>query len=224
MQKRKAELQRTIDSAGTSAENTGRAVNSDGEDGAGGKLDSGGKKGGRKNKEAKQPRTGAKANKEALEEIRKKLDDCVVRDEFDKATSDVQRALASVTVFKAQMKIFEKKFMSDRALDSSITATNRLSGNTDKVFSPPDSVDCSKSKISLSIEAAARMKKTLQSNINRIDLLTDSKIGDIKGLLTSLSEQLVNLNKRITYAESEMYKKEYDNIPCDVMALTKSEF
>ena len=31
------------------------------------------------------PRTGAKANKEALEEIRRKLEFCIMRDEFDKS-------------------------------------------------------------------------------------------------------------------------------------------
>lgn len=31
------------------------------------------------------PRTGAKANKEALEEIKRKLDQCIMRDEFEKS-------------------------------------------------------------------------------------------------------------------------------------------
>ena len=68
------------------------------------------------------------------------------------------------------------------------------------------------------------MKKKLQSNINRIDLLTDSKIGDVKGLLKSLTESLLKLGKRLTVAETEMYKKEYQEIPTDVLALTKTEF
>lgn len=54
-----------------------------------------------------QPRTGAKANKEALDAIQKKLDQCIYREEFDKAQASVQRAITSVTVFKTQMKIFE---------------------------------------------------------------------------------------------------------------------
>ena len=78
--------------------------------------------------------------------------------------------------------------------------------------------------MSLSIVAAANMKKKLQSNINRIDLLTDSKIGDVKGLLKSLTESLLKLGKRLTVAETEMYKKEYQEIPTDVLALTKTEF
>lgn len=73
---------------------------------------------GRKKKDDKQPRTGAKANKEALEEIKKRLDECVTKDDFEKQTSDLQRATASVQVFKAQMKIFEKKFLADKAYDS----------------------------------------------------------------------------------------------------------
>ena len=42
------------------------------------------------------------------------------------------------------------------------------------------------------------MKKKLQQNINRIDLLTDSKIGDIKGLLKDVAEQCLKLNKRVS--------------------------
>ena len=68
------------------------------------------------------------------------------------------------------------------------------------------------------------MKKSLQSNINRVDLLTDSKIGEVKGLMKELADNLIKLSKRITIAENEVLKKEYENIPVDVMALTKTEF
>lgn len=54
-----------------------------------------------------EPRTGAKANKEALEDIKRRLDSCIYREEFDKSQAGVTRAIASVTVFKTQMKIFE---------------------------------------------------------------------------------------------------------------------
>ena len=33
------------------------------------------------------PRTGAKANKEALEEIKRRLDDCIDRDEYEQTCS-----------------------------------------------------------------------------------------------------------------------------------------
>ena len=85
----------------------------------------------KKAKGEKNPRTGAKANKEALEEIKTKLDDCVVKEDFEKATSDVARCLASVTVFKTQMKIFEKKFMSDRAFEASVSGNHNLLNNSD---------------------------------------------------------------------------------------------
>ena len=46
------------------------------------------------------PRTGAKANKEALAEIQRKLDQCIMRDEFEASQAGVTRAITSVTVFK----------------------------------------------------------------------------------------------------------------------------
>ena len=50
--------------------------------------------------EAGGPRTGAKANKEALADVFKRLDDCVMRDEFEKTDADCSRAVASVAVFR----------------------------------------------------------------------------------------------------------------------------
>ena len=179
---------------------------------------------GRKKKDDKQPRTGAKANKEALEEIKKRLDECVTKDDFEKQTSDLQRATASVQVFKAQMKIFEKKFLADKAYDSQLINTSNIIQNSSTVFQKKESLASDKSKMSVSLAAAAAMKKTLQNNINRVDLLTDTKIGDIKNLMKELAEQVVKLSKRVTLAETEVFKKEYENIPVDVMALTKSEF
>ena len=46
------------------------------------------------------PRTGAKANKEALAEMQRKLDQCIMRDEFEASQAGVTRAITSVTVFK----------------------------------------------------------------------------------------------------------------------------
>ena len=71
--------------------------------------------------------------------------------------------------------------------------------------------------------AAAKMKKTLENNINRVDLLTDGKIHDMKALMKDLAEQILKLNKRITITENEAIKKEYDQIPADILALTKDE-
>ena len=68
------------------------------------------------------------------------------------------------------------------------------------------------------------MKKTLQTNINRIDLLTDARIGEIKGLMKSMADQVLALNKRVTIAEADMLRRDYEQIPAEVMALTKSEF
>ena len=57
-----------------------------------------------------------------------------------------------------------------------------------------------------------------------MDLLTDVKIGEIKGLMKDLAEQILKMNKRVTVAESDMLRREYENVPVDVMALTKDEF
>ena len=41
--------------------------------------------------------------------------------------------------------------------------------------------------------------------------------------MTELAEQIMKLSKRVTVAENEALRKEYDIIPTDVMALTKTE-
>ena len=68
------------------------------------------------------------------------------------------------------------------------------------------------------------MKQNLEKNINRVDLLTDSKIKDIKGILRELADQVIKLSRRVTVAENEMHRRDFDTLPPDVMALTKTEF
>ena len=51
------------------------------------------------------------------------------------------------------------------------------------------------------------MKNTLQSNVNRIDLLSDAKIGDVKNLMKTMTDQIVLLSKRLSMNETELYKK-----------------
>ena len=120
--------------------------------------------------------------------------------------------------------------MSDRSYDSRVFGANELVKDASNVFRHPgankQSVDSGevKSQNSLSLVAAANMKKNLQQNINRIDLLTDAKIGDIKIIMKDMTDQILKLSKRITVAENDMLKKEYETIPTDVMALTKTEF
>ena len=41
--------------------------------------------------------------------------------------------------------------------------------------------------------------------------------------MKDLAEQLIKQSKRLHYVESDILKKEYENLPIDVMALTKSE-
>ena len=117
---------------------------------------------GRKAKADKQPRTGAKANKEALEEIKKRLDECALRSDFDKQASDLQRATASVQVFKAQMKLFERKFLAEREFESRLVSTSKVVSNSEGVFeNRKNSESTDKSKMTVSLQAAANMKKTL---------------------------------------------------------------
>ena len=135
----------------------------------------------------------------------------------------MQRATASVTVFKTQMKIFEKKIWSDAQHDIAKVSTQSLLNRTDKVFAPPSSDHTDSQKMLHSDNAAAAMKKVLGNNINRIDLLTDAKIGDMKGLMKTMTDQIVKLSKRVQLTETELYKRMYEDLPVDVMALTKTE-
>ena len=49
-----------------------------------------------------------------------------MRDEIEQSQNDSARALATVTVFKTQMKIFEKKFLADRQYESRIIETSEI--------------------------------------------------------------------------------------------------
>lgn len=54
-------------------------------------------------------------------------------------------------------------------------------------------------------------------------MLTDTKIGDIKGLMKLMNDSILKLNKRLNITEMELYKKQHEELPVDVMALTKTE-
>ena len=86
------------------------------------------------------------------------------------------------------MKIFEKKIWSDAQHDMAKVSTKSLLNHTDKVFAMPGSDHTDSQKMNASDSAAAAMKKVLSNNINRIDLLTDAKIGDMKGLMKTMTD------------------------------------
>ena len=67
-----------------------------------------------------------------------------------------------------------------------LAKANALFAGTDEPKAGPANSDSSKA--SLSLKQAANMKKALNTSINRIDLLTDSKIGEIKNLMKELAE------------------------------------
>ena len=79
------------------------------------------------------------------------------------------------------------------------------------------------SKIDHIAKVSETTNRQLTNTLNRVDLLTDVKIGDMKGLMKDLADQILKLSKRLVTTEIDVYKKEYDGIPVDVMALTKTE-
>ena len=91
------------------------------------------------------------------------------------------------------MKIFEQKFLNDRSYDESLVTTSNIIGKASEFFVgkkdsvPSDANSHDSSKINCSLLAASNMKKALMNNINRVDLLTDSKIHEVKQLLKELA-------------------------------------
>ena len=81
-------------------------------------------------------RPGAKANKEAMEEVQRKLEQCVMKEDFDKVNEELQRAVSSVTIFRTQLKLFEKKFSSEKKYDDSLSQTKDVMKSIDKSFDP----------------------------------------------------------------------------------------
>ena len=65
--------------------------------------------------------------------------------------------------------------------------------------------------------------KVLNNNINRIDLLSDARIGDIKGLMKTMTNEIIKLSKRVQVYESELCSRMHEDLSVDVMALTKTE-
>lgn len=116
--------------------------------------------------------------------------------------------MASISVFKTQIKIFEKKFLSDRNHDNIVLNTGQVVKNANTVFSQNGNVNVtselpSSNHSTAQVVTAAGLRKELSSNIRRIDLLTDSKIGDIKNIMHELADQIINLSKRVMVAEND---------------------
>ena len=130
------------------------------------------------------------------------------QDQYEKTNNDLAIAKASITVFKAQIKLFEKKFLSDRHLNGVEQTTKDLSRKNSQAFEHREPGN--ELQKNLTLEKAVAMKKGLQNNINRIDLLTDSRIGEIKSLLKEHSEEILKLTKRISGVENDITRKEYE--------------
>lgn len=126
------------------------------------------------------------------------------------------------------MKIFEKKLLADRFYEDTLKTTREVSKRTTSRFKPPGSssiqVDSSvDAKIAQVTKDSNEVQRKMKANINRVDLLTDARIGDIKGLMKEIAEQVIKLNKRLIITESEAMRREFDQVPADVLALTKTE-
>ena len=125
----------------------------------------GGRRAGKMAKGGERP--GAKANKEALEEIQRRLDQCVLKEDFEVVNEEVQRSVASVTVFRQQMKIFEKKFRTDRRYDDELSQTRKNVEKTARAFekerTPVSQTNSSsvESKMAQSAQAASNTKKAI---------------------------------------------------------------
>ena len=68
-------------------------------------------------------------------------------------------------------------------------STQSLLNHRDVVFALPAAE--AEKRTGAAAEFAGNLKKTLQTNVNRIDLLTDAKIGDIKSLMKTMTDQIV---------------------------------
>ena len=71
-----------------------------------------------------------------MEEMQKKLAECVMHEDFDPVNEDVQRAMVSVTVFRTQMKIFEKMFLAEKHYESTLINTRGSMKIAEKTFDP----------------------------------------------------------------------------------------
>ena len=65
--------------------------------------------------------------------------------------------------------------------------------------------------------------KDLVKQQNAIDLLTDSKISDIKGILGQMADQIIQVNKKMAAAERDKLDKDNKKIPMEVLNMTKTE-
>ena len=75
----------------------------------------------------------------------------------------------------------------------------------------------------MDIKTVSNMKQNLTGMINRVDLLTDVKIGEIKVILNQILDKILKLTKRVERFEFDKAQNEYEKLPVDVLALTKDE-
>jgi hypothetical protein len=143
-----------------------------------------------------------RANKGVIDDILKRLDDAVMKTDVQKMLDEQTRVLATVTVFKSQMKLFERKIMEKR--ESKMIKQHSLlqEDNIEKTFAHPDALQPGRegenpSSTSVNLKAVSNMKQNLTSMINRVDLLTDTKIGEVKKILKNILDNLGKLNKRV---------------------------
>ena len=94
--------------------------------------------------------------------------------------------------------------------EEEIAATEKqLNGNLQEIFKEP--------------EAKKGEPEVLAKQRRAIGLLTDSKIADMKGILDTMANQIIQVNKRMAAAEREKLEREAKKIPDEVLNLSKTE-
>ena len=128
--------------------------------------------------------------------------------------------------------------MEKRSNDALIDSHNNLIKNTSRAFMKVDETLSEVQKVSrgshqndfdekdgkATLYQVGTVKKNLTDQINRVDLLTDAKIGEIKGLMKQLANQVIQVNTRVDRLLLNQHKDDYDKIPTDLLALSKDEF
>lgn len=178
-------------------------------------------------------------NKEMMEAIQRQIAECAKQKDLDKVQQEATRTQVSVNVFKTQIKMFENRLMEKRQNEALLDSHSKLMEKTSRTFMKVDEALSEVQKTSrkgsqatdfdekdgkATLYQVGTVKKNLAEQINRVDLLTDAKIGEIKGLMKQLANQVIQVNTRVDRLMLQQHKEDYDKIPTDLLALSKDEF
>ena len=131
------------------------------------------KTGARKGSRPHGGRAGGK-NTQAIDELQKQIEQCVKVDRFQKLETDYNKSLTTISVFNSKMKTFERLYLTKKNEDEISQTEQKISGQLDDVFKPPPT--------------KPGQPKDLAKQQHTIELLTDSKIAGIKGILAQMAD------------------------------------